>query len=159
MEMILAFFYFNKKIKSVVSVVLFAFKCIGVKIEFYLICGRTDASLDGDYEMEHPAMQSLLGQIHARVHEIGAHLSYNTYRDVSQIKARQSAGGGCVRRMSQAKWGGANALFALGASKDICSAASGNFTILWHNSNFSTARSVNCAKEFLAVNFDQALEA
>lgn len=105
-------------------------------------------------------MRSLLGQIHARGHEIGVHLSYNTYKDVSQIKARQIAGGGCVRRrMSQAKWGERMhylrwehpKIFVL-----LLVVISQFFGIIRF---FLTARSVSCAKEFLAVNFDQASEA
>jgi hypothetical protein len=51
----------------------------GLKSAFYFLCGHTDRRRDGDYELEHPAIRSLLRRIHARGHEIGLHPSYNTY--------------------------------------------------------------------------------
>lgn len=58
-----------------------------IKSAFYFICGRTAPSLDGDYEIEHPAIRVLLRRIHARGHEIGLHPSYNTYRSPALIQA------------------------------------------------------------------------
>lgn len=53
----------------------------GLTSVFYFICGHTDPIYDADYEIEHPAIRNLLRDIHARGHEIGLHLSYETYRD------------------------------------------------------------------------------
>jgi len=58
-----------------------------VESAFYFICGRTESSLDGDYEIEHPAMRTLLRNIHARGHEIGVHPSYNSYQSPTLIQA------------------------------------------------------------------------
>lgn len=190
---------------------------LGITSAFYFICGRTDASLDADYEIEHPAMRSLLRQIHARGHEIGLHPSYNTYNNPARITSeRRRLQKVCEEEgIVQAEWGGrmhylrwehpttlvswdaanlsydstlgyadapgfrcgtcfeypgfdpvAHARLAvrvrpliamevsiidmhylgLGVSeaaflrfkelKDICRAANGNFTVLWHNSHF-----------------------
>lgn len=46
---------------------------------FYFICGHT-SSMDADYEPEHPAIRSLIREIHRRGHEIGLHPSYGTYQ-------------------------------------------------------------------------------
>lgn len=51
----------------------------GLVSAFYFICGRTDPAKDGDYEIEHPAIRTLLRSIHERGHEIGLHPSYNTF--------------------------------------------------------------------------------
>ena len=53
---------------------------------FYFICGRTDATHDADYELEHPAIRNLLRHIHDRGHEIGLHPSYNTYKNPSALR-------------------------------------------------------------------------
>ena len=52
----------------------------GLKSAFYFMCGRTDKRRDGDYEIEHPSIRSLMRRIHERGHEIGLHPSYNTYK-------------------------------------------------------------------------------
>lgn len=51
-----------------------------VQSAFYFVCGRTDMSLDPEYEVAHPAIRELLRRIHSRGHEIGLHPSYGTYR-------------------------------------------------------------------------------
>ncbi|MNJ50544.1 hypothetical protein D3C77_458190 [compost metagenome] len=58
----------------------------GLVSAFYFICGRTDASKDSDYEIEHPAIRELLRSIHQRGHEIGLHPSYNTYLSPAGVK-------------------------------------------------------------------------
>ncbi|RLZ07514.1 hypothetical protein EAH57_12980 [Acinetobacter sp. 2JN-4] len=50
-----------------------------IKSSFYFICGNTDPKKDADYTLEHPAIQQLLLNIHARGHKIGLHPSYNCY--------------------------------------------------------------------------------
>lgn len=57
----------------------------GLKSAFYFMCGRTDETKDGDYELEHPAICNLMRQIHARGHEIGLHPSYGTYKNSEMI--------------------------------------------------------------------------
>ena len=56
-----------------------------LKSAFYFICGRTDETKDADYEIEHPAIVSLLKKINKRGHEIGLHPSYATYLDTNAI--------------------------------------------------------------------------
>jgi hypothetical protein len=58
---------------------------IGIVSSFYFICGRTDISMDGDYEIEHPIMCDLLKKIHKRGHEVGLHPSYGTYQKPALI--------------------------------------------------------------------------
>lgn len=50
----------------------------GLKSVFNFICGHT-SSMDGEYQIKHPAIRKLLRAIHERGHEIGLHPSYNTY--------------------------------------------------------------------------------
>ena len=75
---------------------------------FYFICGHTEPSLDGDYDIESRPMRSLLRHIHERGHEIGLHPSYNSYRDSSVISAEATR----LRRVcsqeaiKQTEWGG-----------------------------------------------------
>lgn len=52
----------------------------GLTSAFYFICGRSEVSKDADYEIEHPAIRTLMRQIHERGHEIGLHPSYNAYQ-------------------------------------------------------------------------------
>lgn len=59
----------------------------GIRSAFYFISGTTDAAMDADYEIGHPAMRDLLRRVHARGHEIGLHPSYNTYLNPSAIVA------------------------------------------------------------------------
>lgn len=79
-----------------------------VQSAFYFICGRTAPSLDGDYEIEHPAMRSLLRRIHARGHEIGLHPSYNTYQSPSLIQGEfDRLKAVCAEeKICQVTWGG-----------------------------------------------------
>jgi hypothetical protein len=80
----------------------------GLKSSFYFICGRTNKTFDGDYEIEHPAIRYLLRHIYDRGHEIGLHPSYETYRQPKLIKAEADR----LRKVcleegiSQSEWGG-----------------------------------------------------
>jgi len=49
-----------------------------LKSSFYFICGKTHTQTDADYDIEHPAIRSLMRVIHQRGHKIGLHPSYNT---------------------------------------------------------------------------------
>jgi len=59
----------------------------GLTSAFYFICGRTDPAKDGDYQLEHSAIRSLMRRIHERGHEIGLHPSYATYLTPQTIVA------------------------------------------------------------------------
>ncbi|SCZ61520.1 polysaccharide deacetylase family protein [Thiohalomonas denitrificans] len=59
----------------------------GLQSAFYFICGRTDQTMDADYDVEHPAIRALIRRIHERGHEIGLHPSYNTYLDPAALEA------------------------------------------------------------------------
>lgn len=50
----------------------------GNRVAFYFITGGNHP-LDASYRMDEPIVRRLLHRIHARGHEIGLHLSYNTY--------------------------------------------------------------------------------
>jgi hypothetical protein len=52
---------------------------------FYFISGRTNKEKDGDYEIVHPAIRSLIKIIYKRGHEIGLHPSYETYQNEDAI--------------------------------------------------------------------------
>jgi hypothetical protein len=74
---------------------------------FYFICGRT-SQMDGEYDIEHPALQNLMRVIHARGHEIGLHPSYNTYKDPQALKLEADRlRGFCQKKnINQDCWGG-----------------------------------------------------
>lgn len=79
----------------------------GLISAFYFICGRT-SNMDADYDLEHPAIRSLMRRIHQRGHEIGLHPSYGTYQTPSLITQEADR----LRRIAaeeaiyQAQWGG-----------------------------------------------------
>ena len=80
----------------------------GIRSAFYFICGRTNPSLDAQYEPEHPAIRHLMRRIHQRGHEIGLHPSYDTCSHPERI-ARE---GQRLQRIckeegiEQSQWGG-----------------------------------------------------
>ena len=80
----------------------------GIRSSFYFICGRTNPSLDAQYEPEHPAIRHLMRRIHERGHEIGLHPSYDTCAHPERI-ARE---GQRLQRIckeegiEQSQWGG-----------------------------------------------------
>lgn len=53
---------------------------------FYFIAGHSAGIIDGVYQVDHPLIHILLQRINERGHEIGLHLSYNTYRNPLQTK-------------------------------------------------------------------------
>lgn len=57
---------------------------VGNKVAFYFIAGHSHPVLDGCYDLDEEVVRILLRQISERGHEIGLHLSYNTYLDVTQ---------------------------------------------------------------------------
>ena len=58
----------------------------GLCSTFFFICGRSDLRLDADYEVEHPAIQGLIRQVHLRNHAIGLHPSYHSYLNEDLVK-------------------------------------------------------------------------
>lgn len=58
----------------------------GFKSAFYFITDHTCHPIDGDYDLSHPLMRSLLSSIYQRGHEIGLHTSFNTYQDKNQTQ-------------------------------------------------------------------------
>jgi hypothetical protein len=79
----------------------------GLNSAFYFICGRT-SSLDADYDIEHPAIRSLMRHIHERGHEIGLHPSFGTYKTPVLIKkeADRLRRIACEEGITQTHWGG-----------------------------------------------------
>ena len=53
---------------------------------FYFICGRTDATHDADYELEHQLSATFYGISMIVGTEIGLHPSYNTYKNPSALR-------------------------------------------------------------------------
>jgi len=58
----------------------------GLRSAFYFIADHTAGTIDGVYTLNDPEIISLMKTIDARGHEIGLHLSYNTYLDKEQSK-------------------------------------------------------------------------
>jgi hypothetical protein len=79
-----------------------------LKSAFYFICGKTHPQTDADYEIEHPAIRSLMRNIHKRGHEIGLHPSYNTCHTPEAIVSEaKRLKGICVEEgIRQQQWGG-----------------------------------------------------
>jgi hypothetical protein len=63
-----------------------ASEAAGLKSAFYFICGHSAGALDGDYDIRHPRVRTLLRRIHARGHEIGVHGSYNSFRCAETLR-------------------------------------------------------------------------
>ena len=59
----------------------------GISSSFFFLCGTTDRAKDGDYDIEHPAMLTLIRGIAERGHEIGVHPSYGSCTQASIIKS------------------------------------------------------------------------
>lgn len=59
---------------------------VGVRCTFYVIAGRSGGRIDGDYELYHPDMMRLWGEILDRGHRIGVHPSYNSFRSLSVLE-------------------------------------------------------------------------
>jgi Family of unknown function (DUF7033) len=53
---------------------------------FYFLANRSPDPLDGTYLLEHPWVQSLIGHIHRRGHEVGLHASFHSYRDPARTR-------------------------------------------------------------------------
>lgn len=79
----------------------------GLTSAFYFICGHS-SPLDGDYDIEHPAMRILLRQIHNRGHEIGLHPSYNTFDrpEALKVEADRLKSICAEEGIKQKHWGG-----------------------------------------------------
>lgn len=80
----------------------------GIRSAFYFICGRTNPSLDAQYEPEHPAIRHLMRRIHERGHEIGLHPSYDTCAHPERIvREGQRLQRICTEEgIEQPQWGG-----------------------------------------------------
>ena len=80
----------------------------GLASAFYFICGHSGGAIDGDYDLSHPRIQSLMQSIHDRGHEIGLHPSYNTFRSPERLAeefARLRATAATLG-IDQPAWGG-----------------------------------------------------
>lgn len=80
----------------------------GIKSAFYFICGRTSATRDATYDLNDPAIETLLQRIHVRGHEIGLHPSFNTYLASEQLRAEADRLHATCERLGikQDEWGG-----------------------------------------------------
>jgi peptidoglycan/xylan/chitin deacetylase (PgdA/CDA1 family) len=58
----------------------------GRRAAFYFISDHSGGAIDGSYEIDEPRIRRLMETIAGRGHEIGMHGSYNTYRDLAQIR-------------------------------------------------------------------------
>jgi len=79
-----------------------------LKSAFYFICGKSHPQTDADYNPEHPAIRTLMREIHKRGHEIGLHPSYNTYQTPDAIvkEARRLSEICDEEGIKQGWWGG-----------------------------------------------------
>lgn len=75
---------------------------------FYFITQHSAGKIDGVYSIDHPLIRRLMRKIHERGHEIGLHLSYNTYKDPEQTKKEFTyLKEICIgERIVQSTWGG-----------------------------------------------------
>lgn len=55
----------------------------GNRVVFYFIAGHSAGRIDGIYDLTEPRIRALIKRIHERGHEIGLHLSYNTFQDAA----------------------------------------------------------------------------
>ncbi len=80
----------------------------GLVSAFYFICGHSGGAVDGDYELAHPRIQSLMQTIHERGHEIGLHPSYNTFRNAERLRSEytQLRDTCSALGIAQKAWGG-----------------------------------------------------
>lgn len=80
----------------------------GLRSAFYFMAGSTNSAYDGDYSLEDPWIEGLLGRIHGRGHELGLHPSYETFRDsAALISERDALIAACERAdVRQEHWGG-----------------------------------------------------
>jgi hypothetical protein len=58
----------------------------GLKMAFYFICGNSAGKIDGYYSIESHRAKELLKEIDSRGHEVGIHLSYNTYLEEANAR-------------------------------------------------------------------------
>lgn len=80
----------------------------GVTSAFNFIAGHTGGGVDGNYRLEDPAIRRLMGEIHARGHELGLHPSYHTFRDPAQLASeyRHLRAVMAACGIEQERWGG-----------------------------------------------------
>jgi hypothetical protein len=80
----------------------------GLTSAFNFICGKTDPSMDADYEVGHPAIRKLMRRIRKRGHEIGLHPSYDTYQtpDAIVAEAKRLREICAQEGIEQSEWGG-----------------------------------------------------
>ncbi len=57
-----------------------------LKSTFYFITDRNNLLFDGNYDIEHPHIKSLINNINRRGHNIGLHLGYDSFRNPDQTK-------------------------------------------------------------------------
>ena len=80
----------------------------GIRSAFYFMSGSDGLAPDSDYEIEHPAIRSLIRRIHERGHEVGLHPTYNTYKNPAKLKSEAQ----CLKKaceqegVLQQEWGG-----------------------------------------------------
>jgi peptidoglycan/xylan/chitin deacetylase (PgdA/CDA1 family) len=79
-----------------------------IQSAFYFSTACTNRAYDENYNIDHPYMRQLIRAIAHRGHEIGLHTSYETYRDLAQIKREfQKLLQVCEDEdIKQDKWGG-----------------------------------------------------
>ncbi|MBI4734216.1 MAG: polysaccharide deacetylase family protein [Rubrobacteridae bacterium] len=53
----------------------------GATSTFFMIANNSDGKIDGDYSLDEPWIKGLLKEFNERGHNIGLHLSYNSFRD------------------------------------------------------------------------------
>ena len=79
-----------------------------IKTSFYFIPDHSGGIIDGNYDIEHILLRKLLKHISIRGHQVGLHMSYNSYNDKSQaLKEFQKFTSLCKsEKINQESWGG-----------------------------------------------------
>lgn len=80
----------------------------GFKSAFYFKAGCSNSRFDEDYSLDMPWILELLRHIHERGHEIGLHLSYETYKDLNRSRSEFTKLLQVAEQLkiTQGKWGG-----------------------------------------------------
>jgi hypothetical protein len=60
-------------------------EAVGAHCTFYVIAGKTAGRIDGDYDVEDPAMMALWASILARGHRLALHPSYGCFRSFEAL--------------------------------------------------------------------------
>ena len=71
---------------------------LGSPCEFYLMAGHRSRRYEEFYDLNQPALQNLMGQIHSRGHVIGLHASYDSFTSTDMLVRERDCLFGAAKR-------------------------------------------------------------